>query len=152
MPPNQGRSWWLDAEIICLGLFTASGVLACLLLLSPFVLLCSVVQRLHITRLRYRNPPSKQRIAVIGGGWSGIQCMARLHELGVHDVKGFERHDQWGGTWHRALRYHTVQIHGPMSVTSFKDFPYSKEQDINDGKILGEEMLRYVNAFGKEKN
>ena len=89
---------------------------------------------------------------MIGGGWTGLQCMARLHELGVHDVKGFERHDQWGGTWHRALRYYTVQIHGPMSVTSFKDFPYSKEQDINDGKILGEEMLRYVNAFGKEKN
>jgi cation diffusion facilitator CzcD-associated flavoprotein CzcO len=39
-----------------------------------------------------------------------------------------------------------------MWVTSFKDFPYSKEQDVNDGKILGEEMLCYVNKFGKEKN
>lgn len=153
MPPNQGtRKWWVDTtEIIFLGLFTAL-VLACLLLLSPFLLLCSIVQRLHIARLRYRTPPAKQRIAVIGGGWTGLQCVARLHELGVHHVKGFERYDQWGGTWHRALRYHTLQIHGPMWVTSFKDFPYSKEQDVNDGKILGEEMLRYVNKFGKEKN
>ena len=48
MSPNQGRSWWLDTKIICLGLFTAS-VLACLLLLSPFVLLCFINLLLVVT-------------------------------------------------------------------------------------------------------
>ena len=144
MPPNL-------TQIIFLGLLTVLAS-ACLILSSPILLLCAIAQRLHIARLRYHTPPAKQRIAVIGGGWSGLQCMARLHELGVNDVKGFERYDQWGGTWHQALRYHTLQIHAPMWITSFKDFPYSKDQDVNDGKITADEVSRYVNKFGKEKN
>eukprot|EP00553_Chaetoceros_curvisetus_P009847 CAMPEP_0204613776 /NCGR_PEP_ID=MMETSP0717-20131115/1691_1 /ASSEMBLY_ACC=CAM_ASM_000666 /TAXON_ID=230516 /ORGANISM="Chaetoceros curvisetus" /LENGTH=598 /DNA_ID=CAMNT_0051626309 /DNA_START=294 /DNA_END=2090 /DNA_ORIENTATION=- len=146
------KGWWLDTiNTILLGFLTGT-VLVCLVLLSPFLLFCSIIQRIHVARMRYHTPPNKQRVAVIGGGWSGLQCMARLHELGVRDVKGFERYDGWGGTWHPALRYHSLQIHGPMWVTSFKDFPYSKNQDVNDGKVLGEEALRYVDRFGKEKN
>ena len=148
--PPEKQSTAPNTDRILLVLLTSS-VLACLLLLSPLLLLCTIVQRIHVARMRYHTPPSKQRIAVIGGGWSGLQCMARLHELGVKDVKGFERYDQWGGTWHPALRYHNLQIHGAMWVTSFKDFPYSKNQDINDGKVVGEEALRYIDRFGKEK-
>ena len=37
-------------------------------------------------------------------------------------------------------------------INSFKDFPYSKDQDVNAGKVLGEEALHYVDHFGKEKN
>jgi len=149
-PENETQSTALNIHTILLVLLT--GVVgACGLLLSPLLLLCSIVQRVHVARLRYHTPPSQQRIAVIGGGWSGLQCMVRLQELGVTDVKGFERYDRWGGTWHPALRYHNVQIHGAMWITSFQNFPYSKNQDINDGKVMGDEAFRYVDRFGNEK-
>ena len=67
-------------------------------------------------------------------------------------MRGFEQNDRWGGTWHPRLRYHNLQIHGAMWITSFKDFPYSTDKDINDGKVSGEEVLRYIDRFGKEKN
>ena len=51
-------------------------------------------------RMRYYASPANQHIAMIGGGWSGLQGMAHLHELGMHNVKGFEQYDWWGGTWH----------------------------------------------------
>lgn len=151
-PPEEAKNIFRSiVDITFLGILSVF-VLVLLLLLSPFLLLFSIIQRIHVAFLRYHTPTSKQRIAVIGGGWGGLQCMAQLHELGVHDVKGFERFDRWGGTFQPGLRYHTLQIHGAMWVTTFKDFPYSKDQDINDGKVSGEEATRYFDRFGKEKN
>eukprot|EP00536_Pseudo-nitzschia_multiseries_P002140 jgi/Psemu1/301252/fgenesh1_kg.28_\ len=149
--PHMNSTRRLRTDTILLSLLTMA-VAGFLLLLSPFLLFCTMIQRFHVSRLRYRTSPSRQRIAVIGGGWSGLQCMARLRELGVHDVNGFERYDRWGGTWHPALRYHSLQIHGAMWITSFKDFPYSVDQDVNDGKVSGQEALRYIHQFGQERN
>ena len=134
-PPEEEKNRLRSiVEVILLGFLLSGFVLVCLLLLSPLLLLCAIIQRVHVAFMQYHTQPSKQRIAVIGGGWSGLQCMAQLHELGVDDVKGFERFGQWGGTFQPGLRYHSLQIHGSMWVTSFKDFPYSNNQDINDGK------------------
>lgn len=129
---------------------TIAAVLLCCF--SPFILLLGAIQWMYTKCLKYHTPPSNIRVAVIGGGWSGMSCMSRLHELGVHQVQGFERNDSWGGTFHENLRYHSLQIHGAMWMTSFKDFPYSTDQDINDGKVIGEEAQNYMHRFGKEKN
>lgn len=153
---RRGRVWLELAEKLLLFALSIT-MLTCLVFLAPVILVCAVLQRIYVARMRHHSPPSGKRIAVIGGGWSGLQCMARLHELGfdVHGgsgrVRGFERYDGWGGTWHPALRYHNLQVHGAMWITSFKDFPYSKDKDVNDGKVLGEELMRYVERFGDEK-
>ena len=152
-PPEKERRHGVQCyvDLILLGLLSAI-VLPCVLMLSPFLLLGAIIQRLYVARMKYHTEPNKQRIAVIGGGWSGLQCIAQLHELGVHDVKGFEKNDRWGGTWHPRLRYHNVQLHSAMWLTTFKDFPYSSDKDINDGKVSGEEVLNYIDRFGQEKN
>ena len=147
--PESSHWYDIPAKIV-LVLFSAMAFVF-LLCSTPVIILFDILQRIRRSQLTYRKHPSNVRVAMIGGGWSGLQCMSRLQELGVNHVKGFERYDSWGGTWHPNLRYHTIQIHGPMWITSFKDFPYSRNQDINDGKILGEETQNYVHRFGIEK-
>ena len=120
------------------------------IVVSPLLLLMSLVRRLLFFRVKYHTEPNELRVAIIGGGWAGCQCMARLKELGVEQVAGFERHDALGGTWHPELRYHTVEIHGAMWVTSFSPFS-PKDRDVNDGKVVGEEMEAYLQRFADSK-
>ena len=135
--------------------------------LLPLVLLGSMIRKIwtYFCCSKYRRPPSDLKIAVVGGGWSGVQIIARLRELGVRDITGFETNDDLGGTWHPNLRYHSVQIHGAMWATSFDKYPYTRNdgnanspgesksdfQDVFDGKILGAEAFAYVKRFAKHK-
>lgn len=119
--------------------------------LLPVILIASLLQRILVARQKYHTDPSELKVAVIGGGWSGQQCIARLHELGVTNVTGFERNDGYGGTWHDKLRYYSLQMHTPMWVTGFKDFSYSDDRDISDGKVLGEEMRDFLGRFVHDK-
>ena len=126
--------------------------LALVIPLLPFILVASLIQRIMVSRQKYHRDTHDLKIAVIGGGWSGKQCIARLHELGVTNISGFDRNDNYGGTWHEKLRYYSVQIHGAMWITGFKDFAYSTDKDVSDGKVLGEEMKDFLGRFVREKN
>ena len=136
--------------------------------LLPLVLFGSMVRKIwtYFCCSEYRRPPSDLKIAVVGGGWGGVQIISRLLELGVRDITGFETNDDLGGTWHPNLRYHSVQIHGAMWATSFDKYPYTRNdpntdssnkenendfQDVFDGKILGAEAFAYVKRFAKHK-
>jgi cation diffusion facilitator CzcD-associated flavoprotein CzcO len=120
---------------------------AILLALSPLLLSAIVGRRIWRRTLRYRRSPADLRIAVIGGGWSGLQCLQRFREIGVEQVDVFERYDDIGGTWSPHLRYHGLQIHGSMTVTSFDGFPYSEDPDVQGGKVMAEEVDRYIHRF-----
>jgi cation diffusion facilitator CzcD-associated flavoprotein CzcO len=87
------------------------------------------------------------RIAIVGAGWSGLQCLQRFKKLGVTNVDVYERYEDLGGTWSPDLRYHGLQIHGSMTVTSFDGFPYSDDPDIQGGKVMAEEVERYIHRF-----
>mmetsp|Transcript_18879 Transcript_18879/g.52727 ORF Transcript_18879/g.52727 Transcript_18879/m.52727 type:complete len:585 (+) Transcript_18879:74-1828(+) len=151
-PPERSRGTAKKVvDNILLGIVVTLA-LVCLALLTPFLAFCAVLQRVKVGRLRFREPPSKQRIAVIGGGWSGLQCAAELRELGVHQIKCFERNDGLGGTWHPALRYYKLQIHGCLWAMTFKDLPFSTCRDINDGKASGELVQDFLNKVGEYKN
>ena len=120
--------------------------------LLPLILLATAYRRIwsYHKCSSFHTPPSSLKIAVIGGGWSGIQIIARLKELGVHDITGFEKQDDLGGTWHPSYSYHSIQIHGAMWLTSFHNYPYNPDdKDANDGKVLGSEARNYVHRFAK---
>jgi cation diffusion facilitator CzcD-associated flavoprotein CzcO len=126
-------------------------MLAVFLALSPVALLYVVGRRLWVRRLRYHRRPEDLRIAVVGAGWGGLQCLERFRSLGVAQVDVFERYGQIGGTWGPHLRYHGLQIHGSMTVTSFDGFPYSDDPDIQAGKVMAEEVERYIHRFAEAR-
>jgi cation diffusion facilitator CzcD-associated flavoprotein CzcO len=144
--PSERLPWWAPAGWLLVAL--SSVVLYALVLaLSPLILACIGIRRLWAHRLRYRRDPSTLRIAIVGAGWSGLQALERFRELGVTDVDVYERYDEIGGTWSPNLRYHGLQIHGSMTVTSFDGFPYSDDPDVQRGKALGAEVDRYIRSF-----
>lgn len=144
--PTEPLRWWaplgwllvLVSSVIMYGVFLA---------LSPLIVLYIVGLRLRARRLRYHRNPEELRIAIIGAGWSGLQCLERFKKLGVTQVDVFERYDDIGGTWHKNLRYPGLQIHGSMTVTSFDCFPYSDDPDVQRGKVMAEEVESYIRRF-----
>ena len=118
-PPEKCCSWWQPCATLY-ALVMTSFVILLLVALLPIIILFTVVRRIWscVACSRYHTPPSSVKVAVIGGGWSGVQIISRLQELGVNDITGFERYDDVGGTWHPKLSYHSIQIHGAMWATS----------------------------------
>jgi len=119
----------------------------------PFVVPLMIWRAIAFSRVQYIRQPKDVRVAIIGGGWSGVQAAARFGEFGITPTC-YERGDGLGGTWHKGLKYHGVQIHGAMWITTFGDkngvVPYSANEDENDGKVIGEEMCNYVNRFASQ--
>jgi cation diffusion facilitator CzcD-associated flavoprotein CzcO len=144
--PSERRVWWAPAGWL---LVTASTALlyGAFLALSPLVLLHIAGRRLWVRSLRFHRRPEDLRIAIVGAGWSGLQCLERFTSLGVTDVDVYERYADVGGTWSPQLRYHGLQIHGSMTVTSFDGFPYSEDRDVQGGKVVAEEVERYIHRF-----
>ncbi len=122
-------------------------ILTVFLALSPLILLEMAYMKLYKTRYKYRRDPKELRIAIVGGGWGGLQCLERFKKLGVTDVDVYERYEDIGGTWSKHLRYQGLQIHGSMTVTSFDKFPYSTNRDVQGGKVMAEEVERYIHRF-----
>ncbi|HEY8589051.1 MAG TPA: NAD(P)/FAD-dependent oxidoreductase [Naasia sp.] len=144
--PTETRPWWAPAGWILVGVSTLL-LYAAFLALSPLVLLYIGARRLWARRLRFRRRPEELRIAIVGAGWSGLQALQRFKELGVDQIDVFERYDDIGGTWSSNLRYHGLQIHGSMTVTSFDGFPYSDDPDVQGGKVMAEEVEHYIHRF-----
>lgn len=136
--------------VVAIGLLTISLLVA----LLPFFLVMTAVRRIwaYFYCSKYHTPPSSVKIAVVGGGWTGIGIIQKLRELGVQDITGFEKNDDLGGTFHPNLRYHSLQIHGAMWATSFENYRYSPgNEDVMDGKVLGAEGQAYIKRFAKDR-
>src|SRR5215207_5596827 len=62
--------------------------------------------------------PARVRIAIVGGGFSGIGMAIRLKQAGIEDFVILERADDVGGTW-EANTYPGCQCDVPSHLYSF---------------------------------
>jgi len=64
----------------------------------------------------------KKKVAVIGGGVSGLAAAKAFKEKG-HIVSGFERSDDIGGVWEPSRSYPNVQTQSPKELYCYTDHP-----------------------------
>lgn len=64
----------------------------------------------------------KKKVAVIGGGVSGLAAAKAFTERG-HDVHGFERSHDFGGVWEPSRSYPDVQTQSPKDLYHYTDEP-----------------------------
>ncbi|CBJ27809.1 monooxygenase domain-containing protein [Ectocarpus siliculosus] len=67
----------------------------------------------------------KKRVAVIGGGFSGIAAAKTFAERG-HEVHGFERGPAFGGVWELSRSYPDCQTQSPKDLYHFTDQTYGE--------------------------
>ena len=91
--PPEAVGWWRPVGIVFVVIPAVLITVVVGAAALPLVLLFTLARRLYFCRVAYHTHPKEVKIAIIGGGWSGCQSMARLKELGVAQVTGFERHD-----------------------------------------------------------
>jgi cation diffusion facilitator CzcD-associated flavoprotein CzcO len=103
--------------------------------LLPVIIVLVAIRHLCFCGVKYRKQPKELRVAIVGSGWAGLQCLDRLKELGVGRLDMYEKLDCVGGTFSPHLRYHGLQIHATMWVSSFSNFPYSKDKTLRDSKV-----------------
>jgi len=65
---------------------------------------------------------SRKKVAVIGGGVSGLAAAKAFDERG-HRVLGFERSHDFGGVWELSRSYPDVQTQSPKDLYRFTDHP-----------------------------
>lgn len=68
----------------------------------------------------------KKKVAVIGGGVSGIAAAKAFAERG-HDVHGFERSHDFGGVWRLSSSYPDVRSQSTKDLYHFTDHEYEEE-------------------------
>ena len=91
--PPEAVGWWRPVGIVFVVILAVLITVVVGAAALPLVLLFTLARRLYFCRVTYHTQPKEVKIAVIGGGWSGCQSMARFKELGVAQVTGFERHE-----------------------------------------------------------
>ena len=64
----------------------------------------------------------RKKVAVIGGGVSGLAAAKAFDEKG-HRVVGFERSHDFGGVWEPSRSYPDVQTQSPKELYRFTDLP-----------------------------
>jgi hypothetical protein len=124
------------------------GPIAAMTLLAglPFLPYVAVVRWLR-RRHRPHRQPSSVRVAIIGGGWSGLQLAARFQELGI-SWQGFEANDDFGGTWHPKNRYAGLALHTAAWLASFANFRYSSP----DQRPSAAELQDYMQQFADSRD
>lgn len=146
-PPEIYWTWYRPLAllfvvcVICLFV----GLTLCFL---PLLVIASLVRAYLVRRLTYHTHPKDIRIAIVGGGWSGLQIIDRLLELGVTQIQGYERWDDIGGTWNPKAAYFNQAIHAPMYMSSFANHPY---HDPNC-KLRADQLQLYLKEFCEKKD
>ena len=141
-PANADRTPWHRPFTMAFGLLVALGTVLAALALSPLVLAGGLLRWWRFRNPRYHRHPSSVRIAVVGGGWSGLQIAARLRELGVNRVRCFDRNDARFFSKHTTQRTHTAlystvscdryvfwSLLGGAFLLIFASAPNNNEQD-----------------------
>ena len=143
--PTRGVLHWAPELFFALVFYFPAALLAIAvgLPLLPLVLLI----RWRVKQDRPHRSPGSLSVAIVGGGWSGLQLAARFEELGVPWV-GFEARDDFGGTWHPSQRYMGLALHTAAWLASFAGFPYTPR----DERPSGESMCDYLRRFAAHHN
>lgn len=72
------------------------------------------------------NMAHKKRVAIIGGGVSGLASAKAFAERG-HDVHGFERSHDFGGVWDLSRSYPNIETQSSKDLYHFTDHPYGEK-------------------------
>jgi hypothetical protein len=91
----------------------------------------------------------KKRVAVIGGGLTGIGCLTELINAG-HDARLYERDDDIGGVWHPANCYSGLSLHGASAAFEYHDFPLPDSTD-KARPISSAQVYQYLRAYFSHK-
>lgn len=94
------------------------------------------------------NNNRKLKIAVIGGGASGIMAVIKLSEIGQTDVQVFERASEIGGTW-RDNRYPGIACDVPSHLYRFS---FAPNPDWTHVCASGSEILDYLRRVYEDFN
>ena len=70
--------------------------------------------------------PTRKKVAVIGGGVSGLAAAKAFDERG-HRVIGFERSHDFGGVWELSRSYPDVQTQSPKDLYCYTDHPMPED-------------------------
>jgi cation diffusion facilitator CzcD-associated flavoprotein CzcO len=87
----------------------------------------------------------KQRVAIIGGGVSGVVTARILLDEGL-DVKVFEQSSQLGGVWSENYVGFGIQV--PANLYEFPDERLPKGSDFCSGPIIAEYIREYAQKHG----
>ncbi|CAM9431599.1 unnamed protein product [Hapterophycus canaliculatus] len=88
----------------------------------------------------------KKRVAVIGGGVSGLAAAKAFAERG-HDVQGFERGHDFGGVWELSRSYPDVHTQSSKDLYHFTDHPYG--QNVPEWP-KGTEVHAYLHSYAEK--
>jgi hypothetical protein len=91
----------------------------------------------------------RKRVAVIGGGLTGIGCLTELIDAG-HDAQLYERDDDIGGVWHPANCYSGLSLHGASAAFEYHDFPLPDSVD-RARPISSTQVYEYLRAYFAHK-
>ncbi|XP_038695671.1 probable flavin-containing monooxygenase 1 [Tripterygium wilfordii] len=89
------------------------------------------------------SPPMVSRVAIIGGGVSGL---AALKQLAHHNPILFEASDSIGGVW-GSCSYNSTKLQSSRSDYEFTDFPWPNRDDPSFPSHL--EILDYLDSYVK---
>jgi len=88
-------------------------------------------------------------VAVLGGGFAGLICSARLKEAGISDIRIVEQGGDFGGTWYWN-RYPGIQCDNDAYcyVPLLEELSYVPTQKYADGPEIFEHCQRIGKHFG----
>lgn len=87
----------------------------------------------------------KKKVAVVGGGVSGLAAAKAFAERG-HDVYGFERSHDFGGVWEPSRSYPGVCTQSPKDLYHFTGHPYG--DDVPEWPT-GPDVHSYLHSYAK---
>lgn len=94
------------------------------------------------------NARRAPRVAIVGGGMSGMGLADRLSEEGLDDFVIYEKADRFGGTW-RENTYPGVACDVPSAYYSYS---HAQNPDWSHVFAGGEEIQRYFETFAAERD
>lgn len=91
---------------------------------------------------------NRKKIAVIGGGVSGLAAAKAFDEKG-HRVVGFERSHDFGGVWELSRSYPDVQTQSPKDLYCYTDHPMPDEYP---EWPKGPQVHAYLHSYAEKHN
>lgn len=91
---------------------------------------------------------SRKKVAVIGGGVSGLAAAKAFDERG-HRVVGFERSHDFGGVWELSRSYPDVQTQSPKNLYRYTDLPMP---DDYPEWPTGPQVHAYLHSYANKHN
>lgn len=91
---------------------------------------------------------NRKKVAVIGGGVSGLAAAKAFDERG-HRVVGFERSHDFGGVWELSRSYPDVQTQSPKDLYCYTDHPMPEDYP---EWPKGPQVHAYLHSYAEKHN